>query len=98
MENYFIIAKMNDTYLNLLGFSAAVLTTTAFVPQVVKVVKTKSTKDISLLMYLLFTAGVALWLIYGFAISSLPVIVANAITLLLSIVIIVYKLKGNSSR
>ena len=63
-----------------IGFIAAILTTVSFVPQVLKVWRTRSAKDISLGMYSLFTLGIAAWLVYGVLIDSWPVILANLIT------------------
>lgn len=77
----------------LIGYAAACLTTVSFVPQVFKVWQTRSTKDVSLGMYALFTLGVALWLVYGLAINAWPVIVANAVTLLLAGAVLVMKLR-----
>ncbi len=77
----------------LLGFIAAACTTAAFLPQAVKAWKTRGTRDISLLMYLVFMAGVALWMVYGILISDCPVTIANAVTLLLAAVILAAKLK-----
>ena len=76
-----------------IGFFAAFCTTIAFLPQAIKVYKTKSTKDISLYMFLIFTIGVLSWLIYGLIINDWPVILANAVTLILSFFILIYKLK-----
>lgn len=80
-------------YIEILGLLAATITTAGFVPQVYKIWKEKSTHDISLNMYLLLTLGLILWLAYGIAIESLPVILANGITLLLVLSIVVLKLK-----
>ncbi len=80
-------------WISLLGFTAAVCTTAAFAPQAAKAWKTRRTRDISLSMYLVFLAGVALWMIYGILISDYPVTIANAVTLLLALVILVAKLK-----
>lgn len=77
----------------LLGFIAAICTTISFVPQVMKIIKTKETRDISLLMYIVLTFGILLWLIYGFLIQQLPIIIANGIVLILGLVIIVLKIK-----
>lgn len=82
-----------NSYATLIGFMAATLTTIAFVPQVTKVWKTRSARDVSLGMYALFTTGVALWLIYGLLIGSWPVIVANSITLILAGMVLVMKVK-----
>ena len=76
-----------------LGLSAGCLTTLAFVPQVLKTWRSKSGNDISLGMFLLFSAGVLLWLVYGILIDALPVILANAVTLLLSLAILALKLR-----
>ena len=84
---------MTTDVINLIGFFAAFCTTIAFLPQAIKVYKSKSTKDISLWMFLIFTTGVFSWLIYGILISDLPIIFANSITLLLSIFILIYKIK-----
>ena len=76
-----------------IGFFAGFCTTIAFLPQAIKTWKTKSTKDISLLMFLIFITGVFFWLIYGILINELPLIVANAITLVLALSILVAKIK-----
>ena len=76
-----------------IGFFAAFCTTIAFLPQALKVWKTKSTKDISLYMFIIFTIGVFSWLVYGIIISDLPIILANVVTLILSLFILVFKLK-----
>jgi MtN3 and saliva related transmembrane protein len=76
-----------------IGSSAAMLTTASFIPQVWKIWHTRHTADISLGMYALFTLGVALWLEYGILLDAWPVIVANAITLLLAGTVLAMKLK-----
>ena len=78
---------------DLVGYAAGLLATAAFVPQVAKTFKARSARDISLGMYVLFCAGVALWLIYGLLIASWPVIVSNTVTLVLSSVVLVLKLR-----
>ena len=83
---------MND-YTNIVGFIAAIFTTFAFVPQVIKVWRTRSTADISLGMYSLFTLGVALWLAYGILLDAWPIILANIVTLLLAGAVLVMKVK-----
>jgi MtN3 and saliva related transmembrane protein len=75
------------------GYVAAILTTIAFVPQVLQIYRTKSAKDVSLAMFLLFTTGVSLWLCYGISIKSVPMIAANTITLFLAITILYFKYK-----
>jgi MtN3 and saliva related transmembrane protein len=80
-------------FINTLGFTAATLTTFAFLPQVIQVWRSRSTKDISLPMLITFIAGVTLWLIYGLLVKAAPIYIANAITLLLNLVILRFKLK-----
>jgi MtN3 and saliva related transmembrane protein len=75
-----------------IGLLAGVLTTLAFVPQVIRVWRTRSARDLSLASFAIFTVGVALWLVYGIAVGALPVIVANAVTLVLAGAILVMKL------
>lgn len=75
------------------GYLAAAMTTLAFVPQAVKTIRTRDTRSISLGMYVVFTAGIAMWLIYGIALNSMPMILANIITFLLSATILGLKLK-----
>ncbi len=77
----------------LIGFLAAILTNVAFVPQVIKIWQTRHTEDISLVMYVLFVAGIFFWLIYGLYLDSIPVILANGITLVLSSIILALKIK-----
>ena len=79
--------------INTLGFAAASLTTLAFLPQVIKVWRSRSTKDISLPMLVTFIAGITLWLIYGLLVNAAPIYIANAITLVLNLVILRFKLK-----
>ena len=75
------------------GFAAALLTTIAFIPQAVMTIRTKNTRGISRGMYIMFTVGVALWLVYGFALNSWPMILANTVTLALAGTILVLKLR-----
>jgi MtN3 and saliva related transmembrane protein len=82
---------MNVT--NLIGILAGILTTSAFLPQVVKTIRTKSTKDISLGMFSVTATGLALWLTYGILSGALPVIIANAVSLPLCLTILAYKLR-----
>ena len=88
---------MSLALVDLVGFVAGSLTTAAFLPQVIKTFKSKSTRDISLSMWLMFNTGVALWLVYGLLSDSLPVILTNSVTLLLSGTILVLKLRNMSS-
>lgn len=77
----------------IIGLIAATLTTSAFVPQVYKAWKTKSTESLSLPMYIIFFIGIMLWLVYGFHLNSLAMILSNIITGLLAILLIILKLK-----
>jgi MtN3 and saliva related transmembrane protein len=75
----------------IVGFVAAIFTTSGFLPQVYKIYQTKSTKDISFTMYLVLAIGTALWLIYGILIKELPVIIANSLSLTLIVSILFLK-------
>jgi MtN3 and saliva related transmembrane protein len=77
----------------IIGIAAAVLTTSAFVPQAVKVVRTHETHAISLAMYALFTCGVALWLAYGLMTTQWSIVAANGVTLIFAGVILAMKLR-----
>jgi len=77
----------------IMGLLAGTMTTIAFLPQLIQTWKTRSAKDVSLGMFLIFTTGVVLWVIYGHMIQSLPIIAANAVTLVLAGAILVLKLK-----
>lgn len=83
---------MSSVLGNIIGFIAAFLTTIAFIPQAYHSWKTRDLSGISLPMYSLFTTGVALWFIYGLFIHSMPVIVANAITLVFSGIVLILKI------
>jgi MtN3 and saliva related transmembrane protein len=76
-----------------IGLLAALLTTTAFLPQVLHTLATRDTRGISLRMYAIFVAGVLLWLIYGLLMHDWPLILANAVTLLLAGAILILKLR-----
>ena len=76
-----------------LGFTAAFCTTAAFVPQLVRVIRLRSARDISLPTFLMFSVGVFLWLLYGLYIGSQTVIASNSVTLVLSLSILVLKLR-----
>jgi MtN3 and saliva related transmembrane protein len=76
-----------------LGFAAAFCTTAAFVPQLVRVLRLRSAREISLPTFLMFSIGVFLWLLYGLYTGSRPVIASNGVTLVLSLSILVLKLR-----
>jgi MtN3 and saliva related transmembrane protein len=75
------------------GYAAAALTSVSFIPQAIMTIRTRDTRSISLGMYALFTTGVALWLVYGVGVGSWPVVVANAVTLVLAGTVLVLKLR-----
>ena len=80
------------TLQDILGYCAAALTTGSFVPQAMLTLRTRDVSGISLSMYSAFTAGVALWLGYGVALREWPIVVANAVTLLLAATILTIKI------
>ena len=82
-----------NTTASAVGYAAAILTTISFVPQVLKVWRTRSARDVSLGMYSLFTLGIFTWLVYGGLIESWPVILANFVTLVLAGMVLAMKLK-----
>lgn len=77
----------------MIGSIAAVLTTFAFLPQVIKVIKSKDTESIALGMYLMQVIGISLWLAHGLVIQDLPLILANSVSFILSGIILVYKIR-----
>jgi MtN3 and saliva related transmembrane protein len=76
-----------------LGYAAAALTTGSFIPQAVMTIRTRDTRGISRGMYIIFVSGVALWLAYGIYIDSLPMILANTVTLGLAGTVLALKLR-----
>ncbi len=75
------------------GYAAAFCTTSAYVPQVLRVWRTRSTKDISLKMFLVLVTGLILWLAYGFWRGEMPLILANSVTLMLASIILYFKIR-----
>lgn len=84
---------MDMGWQNLIGYTATVFGLFAFLPQVIKTAKAKETKDISLAMYLILWLGAALWLTYGVFIGKLPVIIVNAVVIMLVSVMLFFKIK-----
>jgi MtN3 and saliva related transmembrane protein len=80
------------TFSDFAGIAAGTLTTIAFIPQVIKTWRSGSAEDISLFMFLIFSTGVLMWLIYGITLDSWPMIIANGITLVLAISILAMKI------
>ncbi|MDA0885651.1 MAG: SemiSWEET transporter [Bacteroidetes bacterium] len=85
---------MIDPSYEIIGIIAAILTTSGFIPQVYKIYKEKNAKGVSLTMYLILFIGVLLWLVYGILIGSLSIIIANSVTALLQLCVIIFKLKN----
>lgn len=77
--------------IEMLGLVAGTLTTIAFIPQVLKTYRTRSAKDLSLGMFLIFFTGTVCWLLYGILIGDLPVIAANTVTMMLASVLLFFK-------
>jgi MtN3 and saliva related transmembrane protein len=84
---------MSSSLADIVGFVAGICTTASFAPQVVKAWRTRSTRDISLGMYLLLTVGITLWLVHGVQIGSRPVMAANAVSLVLVLSVLYLKMR-----
>ena len=84
---------MNSIFIEIIGSVGAFCTTIAYLPQLIKIIKTRSVKDVSLNMYLVMLTGVTLWLIYGAFIKSWPLIAANAVTFIFVFAILILKRK-----
>jgi MtN3 and saliva related transmembrane protein len=80
-------------FITILGLFAATLTTIAFLPQLFKIWHSKSAKDVSLEMLIIFCSGVFLWLVYGIYLQALPIIIANLLTLIFNLIILWFKIK-----
>ena len=83
---------MNSTNTEFFGYFAAILTTAAFLPQLIKTLKTKKADDVSLITLIMFLSGVGSWIIYGYKISSFPILLANIITFILNLLILISKI------
>jgi MtN3 and saliva related transmembrane protein len=84
---------MDDTWITLVGLTAATCTTASLLPQVVKAFRTKRTGDVSLLMYLILSTGLFLWLVYGLLKADLPLILANSFSFALSLAVLLLKIR-----
>ncbi|TMH41950.1 MAG: hypothetical protein E6H49_00410 [Betaproteobacteria bacterium] len=78
---------------DVIGAAAGTLSTVAFIPQAWRIWRTRSARDLSLPMYLIFTSGVALWFVYGLLLGAVPIIVCNGLTLVLAGTVLAMKLK-----
>jgi MtN3 and saliva related transmembrane protein len=84
---------MEFNYITTLGLVAGVLTTLAYLPQVIKTWKSKSAQDLSWSMLIVLCIGIVLWLVYGFSIQDIPIIAANVVTLILASIILALKIR-----
>ena len=84
---------METIIIDILGYVSATFTTIAFLPQIIKTIKTKSAKDVSMGMFVFFTTGVFLWIIYGVLTNTMPLIIANSVIFCLSLIQIILKIK-----
>ena len=83
---------MNILNIEFFGYFAAILTTAAFLPQLIKTLKTKKAEDVSSITLIMFICGVGFWIIYGYKISSTPILIANIVTFTLNLFIFISKL------
>ena len=83
--------------IEIFGYIAAILTTAAFLPQLIKTLNTKKADDVSLITLIMFIIGVLCWIIYGYKISSIPILIANLITLILNLLILISKIYFSKS-
>lgn len=88
-----MIPALTSTHIELIGYIAACFTTLCWLPQAIRTIKTRDTKAISLITQCCFAVGVALWLLYGLALGSWPVILSNLVTLPLVLVVVAMKLR-----
>lgn len=79
--------------ITLLGLVGGTLTTASFFPQVFKTWKTRSTKDVSLFMFVLLSVGITFWIAYGLKIGSVPVVAANSISLVMTLAMLAMKIR-----
>ncbi|XJZ26717.1 SemiSWEET transporter [Bacillota bacterium Lsc_1132] len=83
-----------DYFFPFLGYIAATFTTLSFLPQAIKTIKERNTEGISLIMYIMFISGVFLWVVYGFFLQDIAIIVGNLVTLLFAVIILSVKIKN----
>jgi len=79
--------------ISMYGYAAAFCTTVSFIPQIIKIIKEKDAKDISIGMYLIFTFGILMWLVYGMMLNELPIIIANSFTLVFASTVLYLKFR-----
>ncbi|MGB2601565.1 MAG: SemiSWEET transporter [Candidatus Omnitrophota bacterium] len=84
---------MQKIHISTIGLIAGVCTTISFIPQMVKILRTKHVRDLSSSMYIILTVGITLWLIYGIFLGELPIILANSVTLCFCVFVLVSKIR-----
>lgn len=84
---------MNFSLTTLIGLIAAICTTVSFVPQIVKILETKRTDDVSFSMYAVICTGIFLWIVYGFLIMDIPLLLANTISFILAMSVLILKIR-----
>jgi MtN3 and saliva related transmembrane protein len=89
--------EQSEALIQGIGYIAGILTTVAFVPQLVKTWRSGSTGDLSLTMLTTFAIGILLWLVYGVAVASWPLMLSNAITLALNALLLMMKVREGSA-
>src|SRR5262245_20052174 len=91
------VVEQSEALIQGIGYIAGILTTVAFVPQLVKTWRSGSTGDLSLTMLTIFAIGILLWLVYGVAVASWPLMLSNAITLALNALLLMMKVREDSA-
>ncbi len=91
------VLHLSKARIEALGYAAALLTTAAYIPQLVRVLRLHSARDISLPTFMMFALGVVFWLLYGLYTGSMPIIASNSVTLVLAVSIVVLKLHYDRS-
>jgi MtN3 and saliva related transmembrane protein len=86
---------MRELHIGIIGIIAGICTTISFIPQIIKILKTRHARDISLYMYMVLTTGIFLWLIYGIFLGEFPIILANSVSFTLCVFIIIFKIRYN---
>ena len=89
---------MSTFNIEFFGYFAAILTTLAFLPQLIKTLKTKKAEDVSLITLIMFLTGVLSWIIYGYRIASTPILLANLITFVLNMLILIFKITFSKNK
>ena len=93
MIGVIILMPLSMSMLQIIGIAAGVLTSVSMIPQLIKIIKKKDAKDVSILMLLVLMTGLALWTIYGFMREDLPIIVTNSFSFVVNIVVLVCRIK-----